>query len=164
MMASNSLAHLPAFDTGGDSYEDAEWIDDLVTSYAFYGEVPAMTPCDPSGAKYYVFEGRSGEEFRFEVGVPVHSALAKPCILLLGPGLPNPDEIAQNIIDSSNLTIPEGYGAMGWAFVIRPDADYYIETQFEPFTQTVFAYAYQKDILLPSDGTYYIVFTSIVNS
>lgn len=164
ILAPISSAHLPAFDTGGESYETAERIDNLDTSYAFYGELPPMTPGNPVGAKYYTFEGRNGQEFEFEIGV--RDMFFAPCLLLVGPGLPSPDEDAQNIIESSGLSLPDGQGALGWYQIILPWALYRAwESEFEPFTQTHFySPPYYESVILPSDGRYHLILTSIVYS
>lgn len=162
MLAQNSSAHLPVFNTGGDSYETAETIDDLETSYAFYGEIPAMTPGSPVGARYYAFEGRSGQEFAFEVGVEHY--LFYPCLLLVGQGLPSPDNDTLNIIESSGLGLPDGHGALGWSRVLHPLVDIYPKSEFEPFTQTEFYYAYRDSVMLPTDGDYYVIVTGVVYS
>lgn len=162
LSAPNSSSHLPVFDSGGESYETAERIENLETSFALYGELPSMTPGDPDGTKYYVFEGIGGQELKFEVGKK--DFFFAPSVLLTGPGLPTPDEETQNIIDSGGLDLPEGYGALGWSFVFLPWADYFAESEFEPFTQTTFYYAYSEGVLLPSDGTYYLILTSVVYS
>lgn len=160
--ATHSSAHLPVFDSGGGSYETAERVEDLETSFAFYGELPPMAPGNPEGAKYYVFEGAEGQELKFEVGKK--DFFFSPCVLLVGPGLPSPDEGTENIIESSALTLPEGLGALGWSFVFLPWADYLAESEFEPFTQTTFYYAYSESVLLPSEGTYYFILTGVVYS
>ena len=162
LSATDSSAHLPVFDTGGESYETAERIENLETSFAFYGELPLMTPGDSEGANYYVFEETEGQELKFEVGK--EDFFFTPCVLLVGPGLPSPDEDAQNIINSSGLSLPDGSGALGWSFVFLPWADYLADTEFEPFTQTTFYYAYSGTVLLPSDGTYYFILTGVVYS
>lgn len=162
LSGSTSSAHLPVFDTGGGSYETAERIDDLETSYAFYGELLSMDPGSSIGARYYVFEGAADMEFKFELGT--RDFFFAPCILLTGPGLPSPDEDAQNIIRSNNLTIPDGYGAVGWSYVFLPWVGYFAESEFEPFTQTTFFYSYEERVILPSDGTYYLILTGVVYS
>ncbi|UCE80658.1 MAG: hypothetical protein JSV94_05790 [Methanobacteriota archaeon] len=155
---------MPTFDTGGESYETAERIDNLDTSYAFYGELPRMTPGSPVGAKYYTFEGKNGQEFEFEIGV--RDMFFPPCLLLVGPGLPSPDEDAQNIIESGGLSLPDGQGALGWYQIFLPWASYYAwECEFEPFTQThFFSPTYYESVILPSDGRYHLILTSIVYS
>ncbi|UCE44986.1 MAG: hypothetical protein JSU93_06235 [Methanobacteriota archaeon] len=162
MLASSSSAHIPAFDTGEDSYNTAEVIDNPDTSYAFYGELPSMIPGSPVGARYYALEVAGSLEFSFEVGR--RDLFFAPCVLLTGPGLPSPDENTQNIIDSSGLSLPDGYGALGWSFVFLPYLDYIPEREFEPFTQTTFYYSYRESVLLPSEGTYYLVLTGVVYS
>ena len=162
MLAPNSSAHLPVFDTGGDSYETAETIDNLETSYAFYGELPEMTPGDPVGAKYYTFEGTSDQEFAFEVGVEHY--LFYPCVLLVGPGLPDPDNDTLNVVESSGLEVPDGQGALGWSRVLHPLVDIYPKSEFEPFTQTKFYYVYRVSVSLPADGDYYVILTGVVYS
>ena len=162
MFATTASAHLPSFDTGGESYDTAEIIDNLDTSYAFYGEIPMMTPGSSAGAKYYVFEGNGGQELKFELGRK--DFFFAPCVLLVGPGLPNPDETGQNIINSSSLSLPAGSGALGWSFVFLPWMDHLGESEFEPFTQTAFYYSYSDSVVLPSDGIYYFILTGVVYS
>jgi len=162
MSATPASAHLPSFDTGGDSYEAAEIIDNLETSYAFYGELPPMTPGDSAGARYYEFQGTGGQELMFELGRK--DFFFAPCILLVGPGLPNPDGVTQNIINSSGLSLPAGTGVLGWSFVFLPWVDYLSESEFEPFTQTSFYYSYSESVVLPTSGTYYLVLTGVVYS
>ena len=162
MTAKTASAHLPSFDTGGESYETAEIIDNLDTSYAFYGEVQSMVPGSSTGAKYYAFEGTGGQELKFELGRK--DFFFAPCVLLVGPGLPGPDEVAQNIINSSGLSLPAGAGAMGWSLVFLPWIDYIGKSEFEPFTQTTFYYTYRESVVLPSDGIYYFVVTGVVYS
>lgn len=161
-LSSSSSAHLPVFDTGGGSYDDAERIDNLRTSYAFYGELERMTPGSSDGAKYYVFEGTGGQELKFEIGK--RDFFFSPCVLLVGPGLQTPDEETQNIIDSSDINLPDGMGALGWSTVFLPWVGYYADAEFEPFTQTTFYYAYGESVVLPSDGTYYLILTGVVYS
>jgi hypothetical protein len=158
----NSSAHLPVFDTGGESYTTADRIGDLDTSYAFYGELPVMTPGSPAGAKYYVFEGKDAQDLMFEVGT--NDFYFAPCVLLAGPGLPTPDEEARNIIESSDLDLPDGFGALGWSFVFLPFMDLLPKDEFEPFTQTTFYNKYDESVVLPSDGTYYLILTGVVYS
>lgn len=162
LLAPSSSAHLPVFDTGGDSYTTAERIGNLDTSYAFYGELPVMTPGSSAGAKYHVFEGKNDQELIFEVGTK--DFFFAPCVLLAGPGLPTPDEEVRNIIESSNLSLPDGFGALGWSYVFLPLADIYPKDEFEPFTQTTFYYKYQESVILPSDGNFYLILTSVVYS
>lgn len=162
LSATTSSAHLPVFDSGGESYDTADRIENLETSFAFYGELPLMTPGDPEGSKYYVFEGKEGQELKFEIGKK--EFFFAPCVLLVGPGLPNPDKDAKNIINSSGLNLPAGSGALGWSSVFLPFVIYLAETEFEPFTQTTFYYAYSESVLLPSDGTYYFIMTGVVYS
>ncbi|UCE91069.1 MAG: hypothetical protein JSV90_06505 [Methanobacteriota archaeon] len=161
-LAMNSSAHLPAFDTGGGSYETAAIIDNIETSYAFYGEISAMTPGSSVGAKYYTFEGESGQEFAFEIGVESHHFL--PCALLVGPGLHYPDNETWNIIESSGLEVPDGQGASGWSRVLHPSVDIFPKSHFEPFTQTEFYYVHRESVILPADGVYYLILTSVVYS
>jgi hypothetical protein len=162
MLGHNSSAHLPVFATGGSSYETAETIDNIETSYAFYGELPVMTPGIPTGAKYYTFEGASGQEFAFEVGA--EDPYFNPCVLLVGPDLPNPDNDTLNIIESSGLDLPEEHGAKGWYIVPHPDVEVLCKDEFEPFTQTVFYYRLRDSVILPTDGDYYVIMTGVVHS
>ena len=83
MSATTASAHLPSFDTGGESYDTAEIIDNLDTSYAFYGQIPAMVPGSSAGAKYYVFEGMSGQEL-YSYALKERPELAERFIFVTG--------------------------------------------------------------------------------
>lgn len=165
VMSPTVSAHLPEFDLGGQSFDEAREIDDISTSYAFYGDLPFIERGNPEGARYFVFDGQQGQRFEFMVGIkPAY--IVSPGVLLVGPGLPDPNGTAESIIAATGIQIPEGLGAVGWQWYWNGSVPQWIsvlvEEDLEPFTQTPFWYANAGNISLPTSGTYYIVFTGLV--
>lgn len=164
-VADGASAHVPSFELGGHSYDDAVLIEPLSTSYAFYGDLAYMERGDPDGARYFVFDGEQGESFSFMVGTEPETQVF-PGVLLIGAGLPGLEGEAEAIMSSTGLQLPDGWGAMGWARfpdgIVPPYIDIWRTTQFEPFTQTPYVGAGSGNYTLPVAGTYYVVLTGPV--
>jgi hypothetical protein len=115
-------------------------IPDLVTSYAFYRDLPS----DKVDA--YYFEGKAGQQFNFGVQIPDLASLQnyEVTVVLFGPGLPEADK-SQLPPDH-----PEDLGAL-----IFPSTS--TEDFFEAFTQTNYLGRQKISTTLPADGDYYLI-------
>ena len=115
-------------------------IPDLVTSYAFYRDLPS------GKVDAYFLEGKEGQQFNFGVQIPDLEGLQdyEVTVALFGPGLPEGDK-SQLPPDH-----PEDLGAL-----IFPSA--ITEEFFETFTQTNYLGRQKITTTLPADGDYYLL-------
>ncbi len=115
-------------------------IPDLVTSYAFYRDLPS------GKVDAYYFAGKAGQEFNFGIQIPDLESLQhyEVAVGLFGPGLPKVDE-SQLPPDH-----PEDLGALIFPSTITEDF-------FEAFTQTNYLGRQKITTALPADGDYYLL-------
>jgi hypothetical protein len=115
-------------------------IPNLITSYAFYRNLPA------DKVDVYTFEGKAGQEFRAGMQIPAVKGLEDYTVTMaiFGPGLP---EINHNQLPPEH---PEDLGAL-------VSQSWKSEDFFEPFTQTLYWGRQSVELNLPADGIYYIL-------
>ncbi len=144
-----SSGHLPLYRSGGSTINDALEIPDIQVSYAIYAEFEQGT-----GTHFYSFPAEAGESLHFQLGVPTFDRFDAfaPEVLLIGPGLPLPDESAQQMLSYYSVALPPETGVLSWMY----DGPMYDE-EFEPFTQTEFWVRQTVDTTLDVEGTYYFM-------
>jgi hypothetical protein len=132
---SNASAHRPIW---GD--EKVTVIDNLITSYAFYRDLPADT------VQTYTFMGRQGQSLHAGINIPAVKGLENYAVTmaLFGPGLSEADH------EQLPPEHPEDLGVMIAQSTIGDDF-------FEPVTQTNYWGRQNLDTTLPADGTYYLL-------
>ncbi|HOC70434.1 MAG: hypothetical protein BWX80_02417 [Candidatus Hydrogenedentes bacterium ADurb.Bin101] len=115
---------------------------DIGLSQVVYHEVTAA-----SGSLWMSFDATAGMEASIELGVPFIERFAsyRPAFALLGPGLPP--------LEQAPVPVPEGCGGI----VFTTDAVKEPEIFDEEFTGTESWVFGRQDIVLPQNGTYYIV-------
>lgn len=115
-------------------------IPDLVTSYAFYRDLPS------GKVDAYYFEGKAGQKFNFGVQIPDLEGLQnyEVAVALFGPELPRADK-SQLPPDH-----PEDLGALIFPSIVT-------ENFFESFTQTNYLGRQKITTTLPADGDYYLI-------
>lgn len=115
-------------------------IPDLVTSYAFYRDLPT------GKVDAYYFAGKAGQQFNFGVQIPDLEGLQnyEVTVALFGPDLPEADE-SQLPPDH-----PEDLGALIFPSTVT-------ENFFEAFTQTHYLGRQEITTTLPADGDYYLL-------
>ncbi len=122
--------------------EKAIPIGDIGLSQVVYHEVTGA-----SRTLWMSFDATAGMEASIEIGVPLIDRFAsyRPAFALLGPGLPP--------LEAPPVPVPEGYCGI----VYTTDAIAEPEIFDEKFTGTESWVFGRQDIVLPRDGTYYIV-------
>ena len=115
-------------------------IPDLVTSYAFYRDLPS------GKVDAYYFAGKTDQEFNFGVQIPDLESLQnyEVAVALFGPGLP---KVAESQLPPDH---PKGLGALIFPSTINEDF-------FEAFTQTNYLGRQKITTTLPADGDYYLL-------
>ncbi len=117
----------------------ALYLRDVTLSQVLYHEVT------PDAAQLWIaFDGKAGDLFYFQLGVPYLTRLEnyRPALVLVGPGV---GEVKPPI------AIPAGLGAQVY------NSDEITPTFFdEPFTGTQSWVMFEKEIPLPKDGRYYL--------
>lgn len=134
--AATVSAHKPIWGEENGTIE----IPDLVTSYAFYRDLPS------GKVDAYYFAGKEGQQFSFGVQIPDLKDLQnyEVTVALFGPGLPEADE-TQLPPDH-----PEDLGALIFPSIIT-------DNFFEAFTQTNYLGRQKISTTLPADGDYYLI-------
>ena len=134
--AASVSAHQPIWGDEGGIIR----VPNLVTSYAYYRDLPA------DEVHVYTFEGKKGREFRAGMQIPALKGLKDYAVAMgiMGPGLPEANH------DRLPPEHPEELGAL----VIQ---SWKSEDFFEPFTQTLYWGRQSVELNLPADGTYYIL-------
>jgi len=158
-------AHLPIYEAGGDSYEEALEIPDVAVSYAIYAEVNQR---DLDGVvHYYAVEASQEDELRIELMVPAldYQDRYAPDVILIGHGLDAPDDENQTVLDTLGVSLPAGTGMSRWTFEgasegFLPEGAPNHE-EFEPFGQVVLWERQSASLRLPSAGTYYILVAAL---
>jgi hypothetical protein len=142
-------AHLPTYEAGGSSISTAMKIPDANVSYAIYAEYADAT----NRIHFYAFSVEAGHLLNFLVGVPAIGGLGDfaPVVILLGPGLQSPDNYTSGLLSEFSVALPPGNGAMSWVYVGTEDVK-----EFEPFTQTDLWVRQDTEVILPSQGVYYL--------
>ena len=115
-------------------------ISNLVTSYAFYRDLPA------DKVDIYTFEGKAGQHLHAGMQIPAIKGLENYTVTmaLFGPGLPEADH------DQLPAEHPEDLGAL--IFPTSKSKDF-----FETFTQTNYWGRQIIETTLPEDGIYYLI-------
>ena len=115
-------------------------ISNLVTSYAFYRDLPA------DKVDVYTFEGKAGQSLHAGMQIPAIKGLENYTVTmaLFGPGLPEADH------DQLPAEHPEDLGAL--IFQTAKGEDF-----FESFTQTTYWGRQSIETTLPEDGIYYLI-------
>ena len=142
IIACPAWAHNPIVVNGGptDAATAHKIADIAVSRVAYHHAEPGQATL------WLVFDGKAGERFDFQMGLPKLDRYAetRPATAILGPGLPEPPSLP--------FTVPEGLGAQ----VYRTEGE--SPTLFnEEFTGTTDWQFRQESITLPQDGTYYAV-------
>jgi hypothetical protein len=142
-------AHLPIYESGGSTMETALHIPDPSTSYATYAEFPKGL----NGIQFYSLTAKAGQGQYIELDVPSieYSREFAPVLLLIGPGLPQPNASTEYVLDFYGTNLTSGQGALSWNYTGPLD-----EEEFEPFTQVLLLKRQSVNVTLPSDGTYFI--------
>lgn len=154
-------AHLPIYEAGGDSYDEALDIPDAAVSYAVYAEVNQN---DLDGVvHYYALEALQGDELYIELMAPAldYQERYAPEVILVGPGLDAPDDENQTVLGTLGVSLPAGAGMLRWTFDGAVDGflpeGVPNSEEFEPFGQVVLWERQSANLFLPSDGTYYVL-------
>lgn len=134
--ATTVLAHKPIWGEENGIIE----IPDLVTSYAFYRDLPS------GKVDAYYFAGKAGQQLSFGVQIPDLEGLQnyEVTVALFGTDLPEADE-TQLPPDH-----PEDLGALIFPSIVTEDF-------FEAFTQTHYLGRQKITTTLPADGDYYLI-------
>lgn len=148
-ISDESSGHLPLYQSGGSTIDDALEIPDIQVSYAIYAEFE-----QGAGTHFYSFPAEAGENLHFQLGVPTFDRFDgfAPEVLLIGPGLPLPDASAQQLLSYYSVALPPETGVLSWMY----DGPMYDE-EFEPFTQTKFWVRQTVDTTLDVEGTYHFM-------
>lgn len=140
LFAGGAWAHNYVADDGSHtSAGTALYLRDITLSQVLYHDV------SPDTAQLWItFDGKAGDLFYFQLGVPCLTRLEnyRPALSLVGPGLGDV---------KPPIAIPAGLGAQ----VHTSDA---ITPTFfdEPFTGTQSWIMFEKEVALPQDGRYYL--------
>jgi hypothetical protein len=115
-------------------------IPNLVTSYAYYRDLPA------GKVDAYTFEGKLGQKLHAGMQIPAVKGLENYTVtmVLFGPGLPEANH------DQLPPEHPEDLGAL--IFPSKATNNF-----FESFTQTLYWGRQSIETTLPADGSYYIL-------
>ena len=135
----SAVAHKPSFGSYS-SEESAFFVQDPQVSIVVYQDIT----CDEHQL-WLELDGEAGMEVYIQGGIPEIARLEdyQPTIALLAPGLPHAENLP--------FDVPTGVGAV----VLTPDdqpSDF-----FEPFTQTDSWIWIEETLVLPEQGTAYIV-------
>ena len=140
LFAGAAWAHNYVADDGSHtSAGEALYLRDVSLSQVLYHDVT------PDTAQLWIaFDGKAGDLFYFQLGVPYLTRLEnyRPALVFAGPGLENV---------KPPIAIPAGLGAQAYT------SDEITPTFFdEPFTGTQSWVMFEKEIPLPRDGRYYL--------
>ncbi len=140
LFAGGAWAHKDVPDDGSHtSAGEALYIRDVTLSQVLYHEV---TP--DSAQVWLAFDGKAGDLFYFQLGVPFLNRLEnyRPALALIGPGMGDV---------RPPIAIPAGLGARVYA------SDEITPAFFdERFTGTQSWVMFEHEIALPQDGRYYL--------
>ena len=152
-------AHLPIYESGGNTYATAFKIPDISTSYGIFAQFELYGP----DVQYYRFDGVQGHEFYCSLSIPSLDYLKRfaPDLALIGPGLQAPDAENASFLEYRGIVLPAGDGMMRWVY---GDANNSIlpagtpnQGDFEPFTQTVLWARQEVTMPLPATGVFYVL-------
>ena len=152
-------AHLPIYESGGNTYATAFKIPDISTSYGIFAQ---FEPDGPD-VQYYRFDGVQGHEFYCSLSIPSLDYLRRfaPDLALVGPGLQAPDADNASFLEYRGIVLPAGDGMMRWVY---EDANNSIlpagtpnQGDFEPFTQTVLWARQEVTMALPATGVFCVL-------
>lgn len=136
-------AHKPTFSGDFDGPDTAFAVEDPEISIVVYQEIT----CD-TDQLWFAFDGTAGFPLYIQLGVPVVDRLAdyRPSVALLAPGLDAPSEPLP-------FAVPDGLGAV----VFHSDTVDVPDDFHEPFTNTWSWVVVEETVVLPEDGTGYLV-------
>lgn len=152
-------AHLPIYESGGNTYATAFKIPDISTSYGIFAQFEPYGP----DIQYYRFDGVQGHEFYCSLSIPSLDYLKRfaPDLALIGPGLQAPDAENASFLDYRGIVLPAGDGMMRWVYEDANNSTVPAGTpnqgDFEPFTQTVLWARQEVTMPLPATGIFYVL-------
>lgn len=149
LLSGSASAHLPIYSSGGSTMDTALHIPDSNTSYATYAEFKAA----PNQIHFYSISVGLNQDQYIEVDVPALDYLEEfaPILIVIGPGLPEPDGNTSEVLAFYGLNLTSGSGALSWRYDGPLD-----EKEFEPFTQVDLLKRQSVNVTLPQSGLYYI--------
>jgi len=155
-------AHLPIYESGGNTFATAFKIPDISTSYGIFAQFDPHGVFGPA-VQYYRFDGVQGREFYCSLSIPSLDYLKRfaPDLALVGPGLPTPDAENVSLLEDRGIALPAGDGMMRWVYEGANNSILPSETpnhgDFEPFTQTVLWARQEVTMQLPATGVFYVL-------
>ena len=139
-----ALAHVPIFESGGESPETATPTVNPEISKVLYGKITA------GDLVYYSFKMDKRERIVLGLTIPVEQGRQgfTPDLILMGPGLTNEGKVP------TDLEVPKGYGVKVYSGNLSNGPEY------EEFTPSAFYNLASPDLTAPESGTYYVVASS----
>lgn len=103
--------------------------------------------------QFYAFSVEAGHVLDFDLLVPAISSLENfaPVVMLIGPGLPDPQGITADVIAEFDIALASGSGATCYLYSGTENVQ-----EFEPFTQVNLWTRQEVEVTLPSQAMYYV--------